>query len=47
MLNNIKFHIIYWQSNTYYIYTFGLLEDESANAIPIQREQYRVIFIYL
>jgi hypothetical protein len=33
-----------WQSNKWYIYyicTFGLLEGESENIIPIQREQYR------
>jgi hypothetical protein len=26
--------------NLYYNYTFGLLEGESANTIPIQREHY-------
>jgi hypothetical protein len=39
MLNNIK--ILYIDKvihNVYYICTFGLLEGESVNAIPNQRE---------
>jgi hypothetical protein len=33
--------------NVHYIDIFGLLEDKGVNAIPIPREQYGVLFIYL
>jgi hypothetical protein len=33
--------------NAHYIDTFGLLKGKGVNTIPIQREQYGALFIYL
>jgi hypothetical protein len=33
--------------NANYIDTFGFLEGKGMNTIPIQREQYGTLFIYL
>jgi hypothetical protein len=33
--------------NAHYIDTFGLLGGKGVNVIPIQREQYGVLFTYL